>query len=603
MEELEAGSYFRQPGEPAPATDGAGGVREEFPALLRELADKGISSCLCAVGHMVQYLREVLLDRAVLPLARIALLPQAEEEGMPATATAAASRVGPPLLSEDPLGAVPHARLDGAALENLEVLENSEGGAQGSLLAAVDCTATPGGRRLLRSWLMRPLLRAGDIRARQEAIRDLMSGAGRDAAQRARALMHGLPDLERSLARLHASVAGGGTGRDAAHVVLYEDAARRRVQALIQAIRGLRSICGAVECFREAVGQGAVRSPLLVALVSPGRGAFPDVEALLRESEEAADWEAAAQQGRVVPNSGVDPAFDAAVDAVRAAEQALQDYLKSARRQLGAGSEVSFSNQGGNTHLVEVPESLVGKVPGSWSLAGNRKGFRKYSTPEQQELVRQLGLAEGQKEKAMGGILARIVHGFVQHRARWQAAVDCLSNLGGLPGCQPAATPSTPAADTVPRFTSQMRSSRWPRRPTRRTAPCAAPCCWRSRMGVPRPPSAPGPSATPRASAWAPAAALSRTTSSWGGIARRSSCSLGPTWGARARCCGRCVWRPSLPRSVPWSLRRASSLPLRMRCTSAWAHGTGSWPDSRPSSSSSPRPPLCSTAPPEARLS
>jgi hypothetical protein len=54
-------------------------------------------------------------------------------------------------------------------------------------------------------------------------------------------------DLERSLSRLHALGVGGGTGRDAANVVLYEDAAKRRVGQLVAAMRGLRTLQDAVD--------------------------------------------------------------------------------------------------------------------------------------------------------------------------------------------------------------------------------------------------------------------------------------------------------------------------------------------------------------------
>lgn len=51
-----------------------------------------------------------------------------------------------------------------------------------------------------------------------------------------------MSDLERSLTRLSAAVAdgGGGIGREAAHVVLYEDNAKRRVKALVGAVRDLQ---------------------------------------------------------------------------------------------------------------------------------------------------------------------------------------------------------------------------------------------------------------------------------------------------------------------------------------------------------------------------
>ncbi len=62
----------------------------------------------------------------------------------------------------------------------------------------------------------------------------------------------GVADLERALSRLHAVGVGGGTGRDAPHVVLYEDAARRRVRELTGVLRGLQRLQDAVREFAGA---------------------------------------------------------------------------------------------------------------------------------------------------------------------------------------------------------------------------------------------------------------------------------------------------------------------------------------------------------------
>ena len=67
------------------------------------------------------------------------------------------------------------------------MLENSEGGLQGTLLAALNNCLTPVGRRRLRQWLCRPLYRIPDITARQDAVADLMAVA-EEAAGGARSL-------------------------------------------------------------------------------------------------------------------------------------------------------------------------------------------------------------------------------------------------------------------------------------------------------------------------------------------------------------------------------------------------------------------------------
>jgi DNA mismatch repair protein MSH6 len=85
-----------------------------------------------------------------------------------------------------------------------------------------------------------------------------MMGSGSIAVGTARRALAGCSDLERCLARLAASVgkAGsgsrpGGFGREAAHVVLYEDMAKRRVKVLVGAMRDLQALREALQAFGE----------------------------------------------------------------------------------------------------------------------------------------------------------------------------------------------------------------------------------------------------------------------------------------------------------------------------------------------------------------
>lgn len=61
----------------------------------------------------------------------------------------------------------------------------------------------------------------------------LSSAHARRTCPRARA---GTSDLERAVARLAASTVAGAAGRDAEHVVLYEDPAKRKVRGLIPVV-------------------------------------------------------------------------------------------------------------------------------------------------------------------------------------------------------------------------------------------------------------------------------------------------------------------------------------------------------------------------------
>ncbi len=108
----------------------------------------------------------------------------------------------------------------------------------------------------------------------------------------------GVGDLERSLARLHAAGLGGGMGRDAMKVVLYEDNAKRRVAAMIAGLRGLQTLNDAIKGFQPVLPKLA--SSLLQQLLTPGKG-FPELDGPLDALEGATDWEEAAACGRATP--------------------------------------------------------------------------------------------------------------------------------------------------------------------------------------------------------------------------------------------------------------------------------------------------------------
>ncbi|MDR7545289.1 MAG: DNA mismatch repair protein MutS [Armatimonadota bacterium] len=103
---------------------------------------------------------------------------------------------GPQLYSTDRSLA-----LDETTRRNLELLRSRrDGGTAGTLLSVLDETVTPMGGRLLREWLLRPLVDVESIVRRLDAV----AAALQDQARRRtiRALMRGLPDLARLVGRI-----------------------------------------------------------------------------------------------------------------------------------------------------------------------------------------------------------------------------------------------------------------------------------------------------------------------------------------------------------------------------------------------------------------
>lgn len=119
--------------------------------------------------------------------------------------------------------------IDAATRANLELTRTLGGERQGSLLATIDRTVTPGGARLLAERLAGPLTDPAAIAARHDAVELLVADAG--LREDLRSALEKVPDVARALARL--SLDRGGP-RDLAALGAGLDAARSIAALLVQ---------------------------------------------------------------------------------------------------------------------------------------------------------------------------------------------------------------------------------------------------------------------------------------------------------------------------------------------------------------------------------
>ena len=148
-------------------------------------------------------------------------------------------------LQDTQVSALPHIRtlstysardfmvLDGPARRHLELTASlSDGGRQRTLLAALDETHTPMGGRLLRSWLLEPLLDVARIRRRHEAVEEIVF----DTIRRGdlRDLLRGMGDMERLVSR---SAAGLANARD----LVALSGALQRLPEISEALSGAKA--------------------------------------------------------------------------------------------------------------------------------------------------------------------------------------------------------------------------------------------------------------------------------------------------------------------------------------------------------------------------
>jgi DNA mismatch repair protein MutS len=90
--------------------------------------------------------------------------------------------------------------LDASTKRNLEITTSISGQSDGTLFSIIDRTLTPMGGRMLKQWINRPLKRLEPIRARLDAVKELVSNE--PARQKTREELEPVGDLERLIVKI-----------------------------------------------------------------------------------------------------------------------------------------------------------------------------------------------------------------------------------------------------------------------------------------------------------------------------------------------------------------------------------------------------------------
>ena len=184
--------------------------------------------------------------------------------------------------------------LDETTLANLELTRTLMGGRrQGSLLGLLDRTRTAMGARLLRRWLMYPLLQPEAISRRHDAVDDLCRAAA--LREELGAALQGLGDLERLAGRLASGIVTPRELKALERGVLRLPAVRRLLladQTLQASLRELAEGLDELADVAARVGGAIVDEP--PAHVRDGgvlrRGFHGELDEILTLSGEGRDW-------------------------------------------------------------------------------------------------------------------------------------------------------------------------------------------------------------------------------------------------------------------------------------------------------------------------
>jgi len=298
--------------------------------------------------------------------------------------------------------------LDEMTRRNLELVEPLRPGAAGAtLLEVLDRTTTPMGARLLRRWLLAPLVDPAAINARLDAVDVLVHDPrGRD---RVREALDGVRDLERLAGR-------AALGR----------ATPRELGALRDSILRLPDVRAALDGL-EARG----RAPLL-------ERAAERFDLLADLGDELARALVERPPAQAPDGDAIRTGYDRELDEVKDARDGGKQYIASLqareRERTGIASlKVGFNKVFG--YYIEVTNPHKDRVPGDYERRQTLSGAERFVTPELKEYeAKVLGAEEriaAREAELVDALRARIA----QAIARVQASAGIVAELdvwGGL---------------------------------------------------------------------------------------------------------------------------------------------------------------------------
>lgn len=244
--------------------------------------------------------------------------------------------------------------LDSMTRRNLELVESLRPyDGDECLLSVLDATVTPMGGRLLRTWLLRPLLDPGEIAERHAAVAELHELP--DVCAQLRSCLSGIRDLDRLCARI-------GSARVAPREVLSMGLSMQQLPILREAGAALKSDMAA-----QLIGD---MDPLT------------DLAEFVTESI-SEDAPTSLSDGGVIREG-----FDRELDEMRAARDGARDFIAGLQARERAKTGIASLKVGYNKvfgYFLEVTKPNLPRVPEHYARRQTLTNAERFFTPELKE--------------------------------------------------------------------------------------------------------------------------------------------------------------------------------------------------------------------------
>lgn len=295
-----------------------------------------------------------------------------------------------------------HMWIDAFTLRNLEIIKSNHPHGQ-SLLDVIDQTITPMGSRLLRNWLLFPLLDIDQIHQRQNTVDFILNN----------------PEFHESLNQEIAKV--GDLERIASKVALKRINPRELLQlsASLKALVGIHNQCkeandSSIQFFASSLGDHSQVISKIDAHIS-------------------ADAPAIVSKGGIF-NTGIDEELDEYTSISKNSKNHLIDIKNRESERTGISSlKLAFNNVFG--YYLEVTNTHKDKVPEDWIRKQTLVNAERYITPELKALEEKILLADTKISEIEAVLYVSFVNQLTVYvtsilkDARLIAMLDCLNSF------------------------------------------------------------------------------------------------------------------------------------------------------------------------------
>ncbi len=261
-------------------------------------------------------------------------------------------------------------RLDGATIRNLELLKTAfEGREEGSLLWLLDHTKTFMGKRLLKQWLLYPLLDAQEIKKRQRAVAKLLEAAS--TRKKIQEFLKEILDLERIMGRLTLASANA-----------------RDVVALKRALKLIPEI--------NMVSDTLVSDTGVPDIFLGKFPTFNDLAGLLDRAL-VEDPPLSLREGGMI-REGYHAECDELVDLCRNGKNTLVQFEAQERARTGISSlKVRYTQVFG--YYIEVTKAHLDSIPADYIRKQTLVNCERFITPELKDYENKILTAEERRKK------------------------------------------------------------------------------------------------------------------------------------------------------------------------------------------------------------